>query len=57
VGILGAWNYYWIVDSLAMEIQALFELYARTNQNGYICRCECDGAPVQPAAFRRVQLA
>jgi HK97 family phage major capsid protein len=48
---------YWIVDSLAMEIQVLTELYALTNQIGYITRLETDGAPVLPNAFARVKLA
>ncbi len=57
VGIYGDLKYYWIVDSLAMEIQALFELYARTNQVDYISRIETDGMPVMPNAFARVKLA
>ena len=57
VGALCAWEYYWIVDALNFEIQMLSELYAETAQIGYICRSECDGMPVQPAAFRRVKLA
>jgi len=56
VGVYGNLKYYWIVDSLAMEIQALMELYARTNQVDYISRIETDGAPVMPAAFSRVKL-
>lgn len=57
VGIYGDLKYYWICDSLAMEIQALFELYARTNQVDYITRIETDGMPVMAAAFARVRLA
>jgi HK97 family phage major capsid protein len=57
VGLYGDLKRYWIVDSLAMEIQALFELYARTNQVDYITRIETDGAPVLSAAFARVKLA
>jgi HK97 family phage major capsid protein len=57
VGIYGNLQNYWIVDSLAMEIQALFELYARTNQVDYITRVETDGAPIQQLAFSRVKLA
>ena len=58
VGILG--NYergYWIVDSMNFEIQRLDELYAATNQVGFIARRETDGAPVQEEAFVRVKLA
>ena len=56
VGLYGNLKSYWIVDSLAMEIQALMELYARTNQVDYITRIETDGAPVLSAAFARVKL-
>jgi HK97 family phage major capsid protein len=56
VGIYGDLKNYWIVDSLAMEIQALAELYARYNQIDYLCRIETDGAPVMSAAFSRVKL-
>lgn len=57
VGLLGNFQYYWIVDALTMTIQVLTELYAATNQNGYISRLETDGMPVLAAAFRRVKLA
>lgn len=56
VGLYGDLSYYWIVDSLAMEIQVLMELYARTNQVDYISRLETDGQPVMAAAFARVKL-
>jgi HK97 family phage major capsid protein len=56
VGILGDFKNYWIVDSLAMEMQALVELYARTNQIDYIARMETDGMPVLEEAFARVTL-
>jgi HK97 family phage major capsid protein len=57
VGILGNFKEgYWIVDSLEMEIQALFELYARTNQVDYLYRIETDGAPVKSECFARVKL-
>lgn len=57
VGILGDWSMYWIVDSLAMTIQRLEELYAATNQTGFISRSETDGMPVLEEAFSRVTLA
>lgn len=57
VGALGDFRYYWIVDALTMTIQVLLELYAATNQNGYIGRLECDGMPVLGEAFARVKLA
>ena len=57
VGILGNFKRgYWIVDSLNFEIQRLDELYAATNQVGFIARRETDGAPVQEEAFVRVKL-
>ena len=55
-GLYGNLKHYWICDSLAMEIQVLTELYARTNQIDYITRIETDGAPIMPAAFARVKL-
>ncbi len=57
VGILGDFSYYWIVDSLNMQVQRLTELYAETNQTGFIGRMETDGAPVLAEAFARVTLA
>ena len=57
VGILGDFSNYWIVDALAMQIQRLVELYAETNQVGFIGRKETDGAPVLSEAFVRVKLA
>jgi len=57
VGILGVFDYYWIADALNMDIQVVTELYAATNQNGYILRKETDGMPVLGEAFRRVTLA
>jgi HK97 family phage major capsid protein len=56
VGILGDFSNYWIVDALDMEVQRLVELYAATNQIGFIGRVECDGMPVLAEAFRRVKL-
>ncbi|MGE5553303.1 MAG: phage major capsid protein [Betaproteobacteria bacterium] len=57
VGVLADFSYYWIVDSLDMTIQRLVELYAETNQVGFIGRRELDGAPVLEEAFVRVKLA
>lgn len=56
VGILGDFRYYWIVDALDMQIQRLVELYAETNQTGFIGRYEGDGMPVLEEAFVRVKL-
>ena len=57
VGILGDFSKYYIVDSLGTTIQTLTELYAASNENGYILRKETDGAPVVDEAFVRVALA
>ena len=56
VGILGDFQKYWIVDALDMVMQRLTELYAETNQTGFIARYEGDGAPVLEEAFARVKL-
>jgi HK97 family phage major capsid protein len=57
VGIIGDFRFYYIVDALDVTIQVLTELYAETNQVGYIGRCEVDGMPVLEEAFTRVKLA
>ncbi len=56
VGILGDFSNYWIADALDMQIQVLKELYAETDQTGYIGRMETDGMPVLAEAFARVKL-
>lgn len=56
VGMLGDFSYYWILDSLDMELQRLTELYAESNQMGFIGRQESDGMPVLEEAFVRVKL-
>jgi HK97 family phage major capsid protein len=57
VGLIGDFSNYWICDSMNMEIVALNELYARTNQVDFIGRIETDGMPVVEEAFSRVKLA
>jgi len=57
VGLLGDFSNYWIADALDMQVQRLVELYAETNQVGFIGRLETDGAPVLAEAFTRVRLA
>lgn len=57
VGILGDFSNYWIADALDMQIQRLVELYAETNQVGFIGRLETDGMPTLAEAFVRVKLA
>ncbi len=57
VGVLGDFTHYWIADALNMQVQRLVELYATTNQVGFIGRAELDGMPVNEEAFVRVKLA
>ena len=57
VGMLGDFSHYWIADALDMRFQRLVELYAETNQVGFIGRRETDGMPVLEEAFARVTLA
>jgi len=56
VGMLGDFSQYWIADALDFQVQVLKELYAETNQTGYIGRLESDGMPVLAEAFARVKL-
>ena len=56
VGIIGDFSNYWIAEALDMAIQRLVELYAETNQTGFIARMEVDGAPAIAEAFARVKL-
>lgn len=56
VGVLGDFRYYWIVDALDLTIQRLVELYAETNQTGFIARYEGDGMPVLEEAFVRIKM-
>ena len=53
-GFLGNLDYYWIMDSLSMELQVLYELYSKTNQVGYQVSYWGDGAPIQKSAFVRL---
>ncbi len=57
VGMLGDFSQYWIADALDFQVQVLKELYAETNQTGYIGRLESDGMPTISEAFARVKLA
>ncbi|MBW5409746.1 phage major capsid protein [Brachyspira hampsonii] len=54
IGFLGNLNHYWIMDSLSMELQVLYELYSKTNQVGFQVGYWGDGAPVQKEAFVRL---
>lgn len=55
VGMLADWSYYHIADALSMSVQRLSELYAETNQVGFIGRQELDGMPVLAEAFVRIK--
>jgi HK97 family phage major capsid protein len=57
VGLIGDLSYYWIAESLAVNVKRLDELFALTNQVGFRVRKEVDGMPVLEEAFARVQLA
>lgn len=56
VGLIGDFNWYWHVDQLTLEIQRLNELYATTNQVGFMYRAKNDAAPMKAEAFARVKL-
>jgi HK97 family phage major capsid protein len=51
--VLGDFSYYWIVDALNIALRRLDELYAETNQVGFIIRQESDAQPVLEDAFVR----
>lgn len=55
--IVGDFSKYWIADALDMQMQVLYELFALTNQMGYILRKETDGMPVLAEAFSRLKQA
>ena len=56
VGLLGDFSNYWIADALDFQIQVLKELYAETDQTGFIGRMATDGMPTLSEAFARVKL-
>jgi HK97 family phage major capsid protein len=55
VGLYGDFSFYWIADSLSLQVQVVNELYALTNQIGFIGRAELDGMPVLEEAFVRIK--
>jgi HK97 family phage major capsid protein len=55
IGILGDFKHYWIAEALQFEVQRLVELYAESNQVGFIGRAEADGMPVLEEAFVRLR--
>ena len=56
IGLWGDFSRYRIVDSMNFGVQRLNELYALTNEVGFIGRFETDAAPVLPEAFVRIIL-
>ncbi len=56
VGMWGDFSWYWIQDSLGMNVQRLGELFQLKNQTGFLGRKETDGMPVLAEAFQRIQL-
>ena len=57
VGLIGDLSFYYVADALSMTIQRLNELYAATDEVGFIGRMESDGQPALEEAFARVKLA
>lgn len=57
VGLLGVLSFLHVAISLNFELQRLEELYAESNQVGFIGRLEADGMPVLAEAFVRSKLA
>jgi len=57
VGAVGDFSFYHIADALDFTVQRLNELYAATNQTGFIGRLESDAMPVLEEAFVRVKLS
>jgi len=53
IAVLGDFSYYWIVDAMGVALRRLDELYAETNQVGFIIRMETDAQPVLEDAFIR----
>lgn len=56
IAVIGDFSYYWIVDALGMTVQRLNELYAETNEVGFIGRKEVDGQAVLAEAFLALEI-
>ncbi|MFB7171092.1 phage major capsid protein [Streptomyces sp. NPDC056254] len=56
-GMIADFSYYWIAEAMGLEIQRLNELYAETDQIGFIGRQELDAMPVLEEAFVRIKCA
>jgi HK97 family phage major capsid protein len=57
IAVLGCFRFYRIAQVAEMLIQRLVELYAGTNEVGFIGRRWVDGSPVLEEAFARLKLA
>jgi len=57
VGLFGDLSKYWTVNSLALRIKRLNELYAVTSEVGFVFEVEFDGMPVLDEAFSRLKTA
>ena len=57
VGMFGDMSFYWIADAMNLQMQRLTELYAETNQVGFIGRQAVDGMACLGEAFARITLA
>jgi len=57
VGLVGDFSNVWYSDATNFQVQRLDELYAETNQVGFIGRMESDAMPVLAEAFARIKLS
>lgn len=57
VGMFGDLSKYWTVNSLALRIKRLNELFAATGEVGFLFELEFDGMPVLSEAFSRIKTA
>ncbi len=57
VAMFGDFKQYWIAEDSQFQLQRLSELYAETNQVGFIGRQHADGMPVLEEAFARLKMA
>lgn len=54
--VYGDFEYYWIMDADQLTLQVLNEIYALSNQVGYLFQYFGDGAPVCGEAFARLKM-
>lgn len=57
VAVFGDFSWYYIADHMTAEMKRLDELYAESNQTGFITRARLDGMPALEEAFVRSKLA